>query len=52
MRYEDIPGDFLNRLQFILNMKLPNVDRNIIDDIKSEADDALQEILEKYNLIS
>lgn len=51
MNYKDIPGEFINDLQGILYSALPDTDRNVIDDIKAEANEALYKILEKYKLI-
>ncbi len=51
MDYSNICGEFINELQGILNLSLPDVDRSIIDDIKADADEALHDILVKYKLI-
>lgn len=48
MNTRDIVGKFINELQLILNGNLPNVDRDVIDDIKADADEALTEILANY----
>lgn len=50
MDTRDIVGEFINSLQLILNTSLPDVDRDIIDDIKAEVDESLAEILYKYNI--
>lgn len=48
MDTRDIVGKFINELQRILNTNVPNVDRNAIDDIKVDADEALTEILNNH----
>jgi hypothetical protein len=51
MNYYEIIGEFINRLQFILFENAPELDPNIVNNIKAEAHDALYEILVKYDLI-
>ena len=50
MEYYSIKGEFINELQGILNLALPNVDKNIIDDIKNDADEALHKLLVNIGL--
>jgi hypothetical protein len=51
MDYYNIIDEFINDLQMILNDNAPEIDRNIIDDIKVDASEALNKILVKYKLI-
>ncbi len=49
--YIEIPNELINELQGILNLALPDVDRDIIDDIKADTHEALCKILKEYGLI-
>lgn len=50
MNTRDIIGEFINSFQLILNTHLPEVNRDIIDDIKADVDKSLTEILDKYDI--
>lgn len=49
MDTRDIIGEFINSFQLILNTHLPEVNRDIIDDIKAEVHASLTETLDKYD---
>lgn len=49
MDTRDIIGEFINSFQLILNTHLPEVNRDIIDDIKADVHASLTEILDKYD---
>ena len=51
MNYFEIIGESTNTLNFLLLDKLPDVDSEIINEIKVEAQDALRDVLVKYKLI-
>jgi len=51
MKYNEIVGEFINKLQSILTENVPELDPNKVSDIKAEAHVALHDILVKYNLI-
>lgn len=51
MKKQDIVEELINDLQRILSQVTPELDRGTIDDIKADAEEAFEEIIEKYNLI-
>jgi hypothetical protein len=51
MNYHDILGEFTNALWLILIDKAPELDPNVAQDIRVEAESELCNILIKYKLI-
>lgn len=51
MKYKDIPGKLLNELHSILEKNILEVDSDVIWNIKADVDEAINNILVKYNLI-
>lgn len=51
MEYKNILGEFINDLQLILSFHIPEIDSDIINEIKADADEALTKILQKCRTI-
>ncbi|HYE80861.1 MAG TPA: hypothetical protein VEG39_01705 [Clostridia bacterium] len=51
MDYFEIMKRFIDDLQLAINYNNPEIDRNTVDDIKADVDDAINDIYTKYKLV-
>lgn len=51
MNYYEITKRFIDELQLAIGNNNPEIDRNTVDDIKADVDEAINDIYIKYKLV-